>query len=90
MLRQDRLAVSNDLFPTSSKTKEFAAKLKTLDAKRVLIIADEINENLYLASRNIPNVAIATAESVDPVTLVSADKVIASSTALKRIEERLS
>lgn len=90
LLRQERLTVSNDILPTSPKTKEFAAKLKALSAKRVLIIADDINENLYLAARNIPYVAIATAESVDPVTLVSADKVIATTTALKNIEERLS
>ncbi|WP_031434831.1 50S ribosomal protein L4 [Methylomarinum vadi] len=90
LLRQERLTVSDDILPTSPKTKEFAGKLKALDAKRVLIIADDINENLYLAARNIPYVAIATAESVDPVTLVSADKVIATTTALKNIEERLS
>lgn len=90
LLRQERLVVSNDIAPTSPKTKEFAAKLKGLGVNRVLVIADEINENLFLAARNIPNVAIATADSVDPVTLVSADKVIATSAALKQIEERLS
>jgi len=90
LLRQERLTVSNDILPSSPKTKEFAGKLQALDAKRVLIIADDIDENLYLAARNIPYVAIATAESVDPVTLVSADKVIATTTALKNIEERLS
>lgn len=90
LLRQDRLVVSDDMVPATPKTKEFAAKIKDLNAKRVLVVTDEINENLYLSARNIPNVAIATADSVDPVTLVSADKVIVTSTALKNIEERLS
>ncbi len=90
LLRQERLTVSADIMPTSPKTKEFAAKIKSLASKRVLVVADEINENLYLAARNIPYVAIATADSIDPVTLVSADQVIATAAALKQIEERLS
>ncbi|WP_305906371.1 50S ribosomal protein L4 [Methylomarinum sp. Ch1-1] len=90
LLRQERLVVSNDIVPTTVKTKEFFAKIKGLDAKRILLVADEINENLILATRNIPYVAVATADSVDPVALVSADKVIATSAALKQIEERLS
>jgi large subunit ribosomal protein L4 len=89
LLRQDRLVVSDDMQPSAPKTKEFAAKLKNVDAKRVLIIAEEISENLYLAARNMPYVALATAESIDPVTLVAADKVIATTGALKQIEERL-
>jgi large subunit ribosomal protein L4 len=48
-----------------------------------------MNENLILASRNIPYIEVATAESVNPVSLVSADKVIVTSGALKQIEERL-
>ncbi len=89
LLRQERLVVSNDITPTTSKTKDFNQKLKSIDGKRILIITDEVNENLILASRNIPYVEVATAESVNPVSLVSADKVIVTSSALKQIEERL-
>jgi len=89
LLRQDRLVVSNDILPATAKTKELNEKLKSVDGKRILIIADNINENLILASRNIPYVEVATAESVNPVSLVSADKVIVTSGALKQIEERL-
>jgi large subunit ribosomal protein L4 len=89
LLRQERLVVSNDIMPTTAKTKDFNQKLKNIDGKRILIIADEMNENLILASRNIPYVEVATAESVNPVSLVSADKVIVTSGALKQIEERL-
>lgn len=89
LLRQERLVVSNDIMPATAKTKDFNQKLKNIDGKRILIIADDMNENLILASRNIPYVEVATAESVNPVSLVSADKVIVTSGALKQIEERL-
>lgn len=89
LLRQDRLAVSQDIEPQTPKTKEMAAKLKNIDAKRILIVAEEVSENLALATRNIPYVTVATPLSVDPVTLVGAEKVIVSPAALKQIEERL-
>lgn len=90
LLRQNRIAVFNDIVPATSKTKDFIAKIKDFDAKRLLIIVEELNENLILAARNIPYIAIVTPTSVDPVSLVSADKVIATTNALKQIEERLS
>lgn len=89
LLRQDRIAVCDDIMPSSPKTKEFLAKIKDIDAKRILVVADELNENLILAARNLPYIAVVTATSVDPVSLVSADKVIATTAALKQIEERL-
>ena len=89
LLRQERLVVNNDIMPTTAKTKDFSQKLKNIGGKRILIIADDVNENLILASRNIPYIEVATAESVNPVSLVSADKVIVTSGALKQIEERL-
>jgi len=89
LLRQDRLVVSNEVLPSSPKTKEMSAKLSGLDAKRVLILAEELTEELVLATRNIPYLNIATVSGLDPVTLVSADKVIATPAAVKQIEERL-
>lgn len=89
LLRQDRLVVSSDILPTSPKTKELTAKLKTLDARRVLIVVESIDENLALASRNIPYVEVIEAINLSPVLLVAADKVIASPGALKKIEEHL-
>ena len=53
------------------------------------ILTDELSENLILAARNLPYVAVLTPSSVDPVSLVSADKVIVTTAALKQIEERL-
>lgn len=89
LLRQDRLVVSNDILPTAPKTKELNEKLKTLDARKILIVVDAIDVNLALASRNIPNVAVIEASNLSPVLLVSADKVIATPAAIKLIEERL-
>lgn len=89
LLRQDRLVVSNDILPSTPKTKDLVAKLSAVDAKRVLIVADKMTEELVLASRNIPYVEVATVESLNPVALVNADKVIATAAAVKQIEERL-
>jgi len=89
LLRQDRLVVSNEVMPSSPKTKEMSAKLSGLDAKRVLILADELTDDLILATRNIPYLEVATVNGLDPVALVSADKVIATPAAVKQIEERL-
>lgn len=89
LLRQDRLVVSNDILPSSLKTKELNARIKTIDAKRILIIVENVDANLALASRNIPYVEVIEAINLSPVLLVSADKVIATPGALKIIEERL-
>jgi len=86
LLRQERLVASNDILPTSIKTKELAKKLAEVGVKRILIIAETLDEKLVLASRNIPYVEIATVENVNPVALVAADKVIATVVALKKIE----
>ncbi len=90
LLRQGRLISSNDIIPTTLKTKDLVAKLSTIDAKRVLIVADTLTNELVLASRNIPYVEVSTVEGLNPVSLVSADKVIATASAVKQIEERLS
>ena len=55
LLRQERLVVSDSIVPATTKTKEFNAKLKGIEARRILIIVDQIEKNLALASRNIPN-----------------------------------
>lgn len=90
LLRQGRLSVSNDIVPSTPKTKELVGKLKNIDAKRILIVVDCMDENLALASRNIPYVEVVEAINLSPVLLVSAEKVIATPAALKQIEERLS
>ena len=89
LLRQERIVVSNEMAPATAKTKELVAKLSAVDAKRVLIVTDNLTEELVLASRNIPYVEVSTVEGLNPVALVAADKVIATTLAVKQIEERL-
>ncbi len=89
LLRQDRIVVSNEFMPTTSKTKELAAKLSDIDARRIVIVAESLTDNLILASRNIPYVEVSTVDGLNPVMLVNADKVIASESVVRQIEERL-
>ncbi|WP_340121063.1 50S ribosomal protein L4 [Methylobacter svalbardensis] len=89
LVRQDRLVVSNDILPSSPKTKELNARIKAIEAKRILIVVESVDANLALASRNIPYVEVIEAINLSPVLLVSADKVIATPGALKQLEERL-
>lgn len=89
LLRQERLAVSNDIYPETPKTKEISLKLKAFAGQRVLIVADKIDQNLEFAARNLINVELITADNLNPVSLVSAEKVIVTEQALKQIEERL-
>jgi large subunit ribosomal protein L4 len=89
LLRQDRLVVSSDILPDTAKTKALAQKINKIDAKRILIVVESIGTNLALASRNIPYVEVIEAVNLNPVLLVSADKVIATPGALKYLEERL-
>ncbi len=89
LLRQDRLVVSNDIIPTTPKTKDLYVLIKDIDAKRILVVVDIVDANLALASRNIPYVEVVEAANLNPVLIVSADKVIATPAALKQLEERL-
>jgi len=89
LVRQDRLVVVDSFDVEDHKTKAFTAKLAGLDLDKVLIVDAEISKNLYLASRNVPHVAVSEAEGVDPVSLVSFEKVLVTVSALKKVEEML-
>jgi large subunit ribosomal protein L4 len=89
LIRQDRLAIHDDINVSDAKTKAFVSKFGSLTGGKLLLITSEPSEALLLSARNLANVAILTPVSVDPVSLVAADKVVVSSAALKQIEERL-
>ncbi len=74
----------------AGKTKLLAAKLKELDLANVLIVNEAFDEKLFLAARNLANVGICDAQSIDPVVLLRFEKVLITLPALKMIEERLS
>lgn len=90
LVRQNRLVVVENMVADSPKTKAFSEKLKAqglLDS--TLIVADEVDENLYLAARNLPHVDVRDVAAMDPVSLVGYEKVVVTVPALKKIEEML-
>jgi large subunit ribosomal protein L4 len=89
LLRQDRLIVTDAFAVDAPKTKTLLAKLKALDLANVLIVSETVDENLYLSARNLANVDVCDVEAVDPVALISHDKVLITVPALKRLEEAL-
>jgi large subunit ribosomal protein L4 len=90
LVRQDRLVIVKELDLEAPKTKLLATKLKELDLSNVLILNEAFNEKLFLAARNLRNVGICDASSIDPVVLIRFEKVLITLPALKLIEERLS
>jgi large subunit ribosomal protein L4 len=88
LVRQDRLSIVEEFKVEAPKTKDFIAKMKSLGVTdRVLILVDSFDENLYLASRNLPHILVIEARFADPVSLVHFPKVIATSGSVKQLEE---
>jgi large subunit ribosomal protein L4 len=90
LVRQDRLVVVESLQLEAPKARLLAGKLKELDLDNVLILNEAFDETLFLAARNLPDVGICDAASIDPVVLIRFEKVLVTLPALKLIEERLS
>ncbi|HGH3090390.1 TPA: 50S ribosomal protein L4 [Acinetobacter baumannii] len=89
LVRQDRLVLVEEFAVAAPKTKELLAKLNDLNAARALIVTDAVDENLYLAARNLPHVDVVDATAIDPVSLIAFDKVVMSVAAAKKIEVEL-
>jgi len=89
LVSDDRLTVIDELSVDAPKTKLLTQKLKALglDTGRVLIITDKLDENLYLSSRNLPNVLVLEAHQADPVSLVRFPSVVVTRGAVAKIEE---
>ena len=90
LIRQERLIVVNEFAIESHKTKDLVTKLKDFDLDSVLIVSDQIEENLYLAARNLHKVDVLDVSGLDPVSLIGFDKVLITVPALKKAEELLS
>ncbi len=90
LIRQDRLIVVNEFAVESHKTKDLVTKLKDYDLDNVLIVSDQIEENLFLAARNLHKVDVLDVSGLDPVSLIDFDKVLMTVPALKKAEEMLS
>ena len=89
LVRQDRLIAVESFNVEAPKTKTLLSQLKSLDLSSVLIITEEVDQNLYLAARNLKGVDVRDVHAVDPVSLISHDKVLITVGALKQLEETL-
>lgn len=87
--RLDRLVVVEDFDVATPKTKELVNKLAQFGLTDVLIVAEEVTKNLYLAARNLPKVDVRDVQGIDPVSLVRFEKVLVTVSALKKVEELL-
>ena len=90
LIRQDRLIVVNEFTVESHKTKDLVNKLKEFELDNVLIISDQVQQNLYLAARNLHKVDALDVSGLDPVSLIGFEKVLITVPALKKVEEILS
>ena len=89
LVREERLSVIEALTLAEPKTKLLAGKLRDMGMDRVLIVTDQLDENLLLSSRNLPNVMVLEARHADPVSLMRFEKVLMTKAAVKHLEEAL-
>lgn len=89
LVRQERLIVTQEISVDAPKTRALAEKLKAMALDSVLIVTAEVSDALFLSARNLPHVDVRDAEGIDPVSLLSFEKVLVTVDALKAIEEQL-
>ena len=88
-MREDRLAVVDSIAVDAPKTRLFAQKIKGMGYDSVLVITDAFDENIFLASRNLPNVLVLEVKEADPVSLIRFPKVLMTKGAVAKFEEML-
>ena len=88
LVRDERLFVIENLSAATPKTKEFADQVKNLGLEQVLFITKQLDENLYLSSRNLPNVLVLEATQADPYSLLRYKKVVLTKEAVAQLEEQ--
>lgn len=89
LVRQERLIVVDKFTVDAPKTKQLNEKLKSMGVTNALIVSNEVDDNLFLSSRNLPHVDVCTAKRVDPVSLIGFEKVIMTVPAVTELEEML-
>ena len=87
LVREDRLHVVESFAIDAPKTKLVAGALKDMNVSNVLIVMDSVDNNVFLAARNLPNLAVIAAHSVDPVSLLAFNRVLVTKAAIAKIEE---
>ncbi|ARR50334.1 50S ribosomal protein L4 [Photobacterium damselae subsp. damselae] len=89
LVRQERLIVVENFSVEAPKTKALVAKLNELELTDALIVTGELDENLFLAARNLYKVDVRDAKAIDPVSLIAFEKVVMTADAVKAVEEML-
>lgn len=89
LVREGRLSVVDSLAVEAPKTKLFVQKMKALGCESALVITDNLDENLFLSSRNLPNVLVVEVNEADPVSLIRFPRVLMTKGALAKFEEIL-
>lgn len=89
LVREGRLSVVENFTLDAPKTKLLARKLKDMGLDEVMIITDNVDQNLYLSSRNLPNVLVVEPGQADPVSLIRFSKVLVTRGAVAKFEEML-
>ena len=90
LVRQDRLVIVDNIIISAPKTKEVIALLQHYQLDKALIVVEKEDRNLSLAIRNVPHVMLCDALHLDPVSLVAAEKVLITVSAIKKLEEKIS
>lgn len=90
LVRQGRFVVVDELSLAAPKTKDLVAKLSALGLSNVLLVTEQLDNNLVLASRNVHRVQACAVRDVNPVELIKRDKVLITAAAVKKLEEMLS
>lgn len=88
LVRDERLFVIEELSAATPKTKEFAEQVKNLGLEQVLFVTKQLDENIYLSSRNLPNVLVLEAQQADPYSLLRYKKVVLTREAVAQLEEQ--
>jgi 50S ribosomal protein L4 len=88
LVRDERLFVIDELSAETPKTKAFAEQVKNFGLEQVLFVTKQLDENLYLSSRNLPNVLVLEAQQIDPYSLLRYKKVVITKAAVQQLEEQ--
>ncbi len=87
LVRENRLHVVESFAVDAPKTKLVAGALKNMGLSDTLIVTDSVDNNLFLASRNLPHLSVLAAHNVDPVSLLAYERVLLTKAAIAKIEE---
>ena len=88
LVRDERLFVIESLSAATPKTKDFADQVKNLGLEQVLFVTKQLDENVYLSSRNLPNVLVLEAMQADPYSLLRYKKVVLTKESVEQLEEQ--